>query len=47
MVDSAGFVKAGWVHDMLLHRFSDNNFVVKGKVESSFYELALSLTTTG
>ena len=32
MVDSAGFVKAGWVHDMLLHRFSDNKFVIKGKV---------------
>ena len=36
MVDSAGFVKAGWVHDMLLHCFSDSKFVIKGKVVSSY-----------
>ena len=32
MLDSAGFLKAGWVHDMVLHRFSEEKFIVKGKV---------------
>ena len=34
MQDSAGFVKAGWVHDMLLHHISipDERFIIKGKV---------------
>ena len=36
MLDSEGFVKAGWVHDLLLHKFTTSDgtikFVVKGKV---------------
>ena len=32
MLDSALFLKAGWVHDMALHRFSKEKFVVKGKL---------------
>ena len=35
MLDSDGFVRAGWVHDLRLHQFSTSNdvkFVVKGKV---------------
>lgn len=36
MLDSDGFVRAGWVHDLRLHKFSTaegvTKFVVKGKV---------------
>ena len=34
MQDSTGFVKAGWVHDMLSHHTSnpDERFIIKGKV---------------
>uniref|UniRef100_A0A1X7VNI4 Uncharacterized protein n=1 Tax=Amphimedon queenslandica TaxID=400682 RepID=A0A1X7VNI4_AMPQE len=34
MLDSEGFVTAGWVHDLLLHSFDVNNlrkFVIKAK----------------
>ena len=36
MLDSDGFVKAGWVHDLRLHQFSSADgvkFVIKGKVK--------------
>ena len=35
MLDSEGFVRAGWVHDLRLHQFSTSDgvkFVIKGKV---------------
>ena len=35
MLDSDGFVRAGWVHDLRLHQFSTPDgwkFVIKGKV---------------
>ena len=36
MLDSEGFVKAGWVHDLKLHQFTgtgDNvKFIILGKV---------------
>jgi len=42
MVDSDGFVRAGWVHDLRLHQFSTAagvKFVVKGKVKTKCYGL--------
>ena len=35
MLDSEGFVAAGWVHDLLLHSFVVNDlrkFVIKGRL---------------
>ena len=41
MLDSEGFVKAGWVHDMVLHRFSEEKFIVKGKVGTLMVKIAV------
>ena len=42
MLDSEGFVAAGFVHDLKLHRFNakDNTYryVVMGKVSTSFLD---------
>lgn len=32
MLDADGFVQSGWVHDLLLHQFSYDKCVIKGKV---------------
>lgn len=32
MLDADGFVQSGWVHDLLLHQFASDKFVIKGKV---------------
>ena len=45
MLDSEGFVRAGWVHDLVLHKFSTTGnvmkFVVKGKVYSKNIYMAI------
>ena len=33
MLDANGFVQSGWVHDLLLHQFESDKFVIKGKVK--------------
>lgn len=40
MLDSQGFVRAGWVHDLRLHKFSTSQgtkYVVKGKVNIAMH----------
>ena len=39
MLDSDGFVRAGWIHELRLHRFSTIDcikFVIKGKVNYKY-----------
>lgn len=37
MLDADGFVHSGWVHDLLVHQFANDKFVIKGKVIFFFY----------
>lgn len=42
MLDADGFVKSGWVHDLLLHQFAGDKFVIKGKVIFTLYFTTLT-----
>ena len=49
MLDSEGFVRAGWVHDLRLHQFLTADgvkFVIKGKVKLSLlYSISIDIAS--